>query len=66
MSFNCPLYPLRFDADVALSDLNRGMLKQSLNQSNITTIRFIDFCGIPFSERVSADAFKAQVITDDG
>ena len=63
---NRPFNPLWLDADVPLCGGCGAVLKQPLDKGNVIAVVLVDFRCVPFTEAVSADAVKAEVITDDG
>lgn len=66
MSFNRFLDPLGFDANVTLRDGCAAVLQQTLDKRNVEAVVLVDLRGVPFAEAVSADALKAEVVTDAG
>ena len=44
----------------------KNVLQKTLDESNVKTIIHVDRCCKPFSERMSADTFKAEVFTNNG
>ena len=66
MPFNGLFYPLWLNADVPLCGGCGAVLKQPLDKGNVITVILVDFRCVPFAEAVSADAVKAEIITDDG
>ena len=66
MTFYCPLYPLRLNADVPLSHSCGTVLQEPLNKSNVIAVIFVNLRCVPFTEAVSAYSVIAEVVTDDG
>ena len=66
MSFNCPFYPLRFDADVPLCNGCGTVLQEPLNKGDVIAIVLIDFCCVPLAEAVGADTLISKVVADNG
>lgn len=66
MALNRLLDPLRLDADVALGDGGGAVLQEPLDEGDVVAVVLVDLCGVPFAEAVGADAFVAQIVTDDG
>lgn len=58
--------PLRFDADVTLSNGGGTVLQESLDKGDVISAGFVNLCGVPLAETVSADALETQVIANDG
>ena len=58
MSFDGGFDPLRFDADVTLSNGGGTVLQESLDEGNVVTVGFVDLRSIPLAETVGANALK--------
>ena len=58
--------PLRFDADVTLSNGGGTVLQEPLDKGDVIPAGFVNLCGVPLAETVGADALKPQVVTNDG
>ena len=58
--------PLRFDADVSLSNGGGTVLQESLDKGNVIPAGFVNLGGVPFAETVGTDTLKPQVIANDG
>ena len=54
MSFDCLLYSLRLDADVALRGRCGTVLQEPLNKGDVIVIVFVYLCCVPFAEAVGA------------
>ena len=63
MSLNSCFNPLRFDSDVSLSNGGGTVLEKSLDKGDVIPAGFVNLCGVPLAETVSADALKSQIIT---
>jgi len=66
MSFDCFFYPLRLNTDVALRGRCGTVLQEPLNKGNVIAVVLVNLCCVPLAEAVSADAFIAKVVADNG
>ena len=66
MILNSLFDPLRFDADVSLSNGGRAVLQEPLDKGNVIPAVLVDLGSIPLPEAVSADALIAEIVTDNG
>ena len=65
MVFDRLFDPLRFQTDISLRDCRTAVLQKALNKSNIVTVIFVYFGGIPLSKTMSADSVIPQIITNE-
>ena len=65
MILNGLLNPLWFKSNITLCGGGTAVLQQPLNEDNVVAVVLVDLCGVPLTKTVGADAFVAQVVTDD-